>query len=208
MISHSQRLSSWHSKLNLRSSNHWQVVAYTCDSPPSGSEVNTESIQVASQPRPHPHQLCGNCGSSSHKSRAQNCPERGQACRNCGKLNHFFRVCCSPPAEQPREHVQLLTTIIHNVTSKQVNLKTCTVIVEDVTLPLLVDMGATASPLNLETYNKFFAHHPLSAPSIPLLGYRNATSPSLCVRRCQRSCSASRRTVSLSPSMHHHGSPT
>ncbi len=47
-------------------------------------------------------------------------------------------------------------------------------IVEDVTLPLLVDTGATASLLNLETYNKFLAHHPLSAPSSPLLGYGNA----------------------------------
>lgn len=29
--------------------------------------------------------FCGNCGSSSHNSRAQNCPARGQTCRNCLK---------------------------------------------------------------------------------------------------------------------------
>ncbi|RXN34374.1 gypsy-16 si [Labeo rohita] len=50
--------------------------------------------QQRSRPRPQAQtpRPCDNCGSSSHLSRAQNCPARGQTCRNCGKRNHFASV--------------------------------------------------------------------------------------------------------------------
>lgn len=41
---------------------------------------------------------CGNCGASSHNSRASNCPARGKICKNCSKYNHFAKVCRSAPA--------------------------------------------------------------------------------------------------------------
>ncbi len=36
--------------------------------------------------------FCSNCGSSSHNSRAQNCPAWGQTCRNCLKKGQFFQL--------------------------------------------------------------------------------------------------------------------
>ncbi|KAG1940200.1 retrotransposable element [Pimephales promelas] len=103
-----------------------------------------------SRPRPQTpaSRPCDNCGSSSHQSRAQSCPARGQTCRNCGKRNHFASVCRSAPAESP--------TIIHNVYSGPVSFKACSVRLNDVCIPLLLDTGATL---------------PLSPPSASLCGY-------------------------------------
>ncbi len=50
--------------------------------------------------------FCSNCGSSSHNSRAQNCPAQGQTCRNGLKKNHFAKVCRSAPATQTSQKRQ------------------------------------------------------------------------------------------------------
>ncbi len=124
--------------------------------------------QQRSRPRPQAQasRPCDNCGSSSHLSRAQNCPARGQTCRNCGKRNHFASVCRSAPAVSAQA-----PTIIHNVYSGPVSFKACSVRLNDVCIPLLLDTGASVSLLNMQTYSTFFGALPLSAPSASLCGY-------------------------------------
>ncbi len=122
--------------------------------------------QMRSQPRPQASRPCDNCGSSSHLSRAQNCPARGQTCRNCGKRNHFASVCRSAAAVSAQA-----PTIIHNVYSAPVSFKACSVRLNDVCIPLLLDTGASVSLLNMQTYNTFFGALTLSAPSASLCGY-------------------------------------
>ena len=127
----------------------------------------------------HPSQRCGNCGSSSHATRAQNCPARGQRCQNCGKQNHFARVCRSAPANTQRQtssaDSRLPPTTIHTVSAPHRSFKTCTVELDGVCLPLLLDTGADASLLNAATVKRFFPHHALSAPPPgPIRGYANS----------------------------------
>ena len=134
------------------------------------ADSSEENILLASQSRDRPHQPCGNCGSSAHNSRAQICPARGKTCSNCGKLNHFHKVCRSAPARAS----QPPTTIIHNVSSGRAPFKTCSLMVGDVTLLLLLDTGATVSLLNLTTYTQFFSREPLGQPTTTLRGYANS----------------------------------
>ena len=47
-------------------------------------------------------------------------------------------------------------------------------LVGDVTLPLLLDTGATVSLLNLTTYTQFFSREPLGQPTTTLRGYANS----------------------------------
>ncbi len=122
--------------------------------------------QLRSRPHPQASRPCDNCGSSSHLSRAQNCPARGQTCRNCGKCNHFASVCRSTAAVSAQA-----PTIIHNVYSAPVSFKACSVRLNDVCIPLLLDTGASVSLLNMQTYNTFFGALTLSAPSASLCGY-------------------------------------
>ena len=142
--------------------------------PPDPDSVAVMQLGGRQRPRSHmqTQQPCGNCGSRSHASRAQNCPARGQTCRNCGKQNHFAAVCRSAPAD-PRDHhgSQPGPTIIHNVTAGAVPFKSCSVYLNDVCSRLLVDTGAAWSLLNIDTYNNFFSSLPLSAPTTALYGY-------------------------------------
>ena len=52
--------------------------------------------------------------------------------------------------------------------------KTCTVNINDVCVPLLLDTGAIVSLMNLSTYSQFFSSLPMSAPSASLCGYGNS----------------------------------
>lgn len=62
-----------------------------------------------------------------------------------------MRTSQSPPA------------IIHNVTSGLVLLRSCTVNLNDVSVPLLLDMGASVSLLNASTYSLFRLAKPSTA---------------------------------------------
>lgn len=144
----------------------------TADSP----AVQLLKRQTRSRPRPHPGtpRPCNNCGSPSHQSRAQNCPARGQICRNCGKRNHFAAVCRSAPAEPGQATASHVPTVIHHVNSGPTSFKTCSVRLNEVCIPLLLDTGASVSLLNMHTYSSFFSALPLSAPSTSLSGYGDA----------------------------------
>ncbi|KAJ8353420.1 hypothetical protein SKAU_G00209870 [Synaphobranchus kaupii] len=119
------------------------------------------------------------CGSSSHATRAQNCPARGQTCRRCGKQNHFARVCHSAPATSPRPasgQSTSPTTIhsIHSVRATPMPFKMCTVELDAVRVPFLLDTGAAVSLLNLSTIQRVFPQVTLTTPSAVLCGYGNA----------------------------------
>lgn len=136
-------------------------------------------VNYAGRQRP-PGQRCGNCGSSSHDARAQNCPAKGQRCQRCGKQNHFSRVCRSAPATTTTRQPSSATgytpaTTIHTVSTARRPFKMCTVELDGVCLPLLLDTGANASLLNAATVAHFFPKHKLAAPSAaPLKGYGNS----------------------------------
>lgn len=56
-------------------------------------------------------------------------------------------------------------------------------LLDEVSLPLLLDTGAAASLLNSNTYHKFFSHLPLEQPSTSLCGYDNSRITMLGVLR-------------------------
>ena len=142
------------------------------------SDVN----RIGRQQRTFSRQTCGNCGSSSHATRAQNCPARGQICTRCGKRNHFSRVCRSSPAnEQTNLSSQNSrpTTIhhthsIHAVSPAPSPFKTCVVELDGVSVPLLLDTGAAVSLLNASTVKRLFPQATLSTSSARLCGYGNS----------------------------------
>lgn len=147
---------------NLSVPSHSQHSGEPDDSQPLLAAANLtaplDSVQVASQPHERVRQPCENCGSHTHNSRAQVCPARGKTCTNCGKLNHFHKVCRSAPMRSNQQQSLTPTTIIHNVRSG-VSFKTCSLMVNGVTLPLLLDTGATVSLLNWSTWKSFTPTH-------------------------------------------------
>lgn len=117
---------------------------------------------------------CGNCGSSSHLSRAPNCPAKGQRCQRCGRQNHFARVCRSVPSTDsplPRTPGPHTPTTIHSVAANSRPLKCCTVELDGVCLPLLLDTGASKSLLNVSTVRRLFPLRALTADAVDLYGY-------------------------------------
>lgn len=161
---------------------------------PTPSDIDALGIHFTGRSRNQPRRSCGDCGSSSHSSRAAACPARGQVCQRCGKSNHFARVCRSAPAttgprSSPRpglrpgsspsgptaiHSVSSSPTSIQSVGSARVPFKTCLVELGGVCVPLLLDTGAAVSLLNLPTVQRFLPHIHLQAPSAVLHGYGNS----------------------------------
>lgn len=76
-----------------------QPAYHTHYSTDSASECLSDlPVQLTQRQNKRASDGCGNCGSKSHTSKAQQCPARGQTCRNCLKQNHFAKVCRSAPA--------------------------------------------------------------------------------------------------------------
>ena len=65
-------------------------------------------------------------------------------------------------------------TPIHSVSSARVSFKTCTVELDGVCVPLLLDTGAALSLLNWSTVKRFLPHITLQTPSAVLHGYGNS----------------------------------
>lgn len=102
-------------------------------------------------------------------------------CQRCGKNNHFARVCRSAPATtgpragpRPSGATTAGPTPIHSVSSARVPFKTCTVELDGVCVPLLLDTGAAVSLLNWPTVKRFLPHILLQTPSAVLHGYGNS----------------------------------
>ena len=114
-----------------------------CERSPSPASSDTDpGINYAARTRSQPRRSCGNCGSSSHMSRAPTCPARGKVCQCCGRENHFAKVCRSAPSvlgqwTGPRQAgaSSSAPTPIHSVSSARVSFKTCTVELDGVCVP-------------------------------------------------------------------------
>ncbi len=95
----------------------------------------------------------------------------GTALKKITSLN----VCRSAPATQTSQKLQPSApndcTEIRHVSTGQTAFRTCTVLLGEVSLPLLMDTGAAASLLNASTYHKLFSHLPLQQPCTSLCGY-------------------------------------
>ena len=138
---------------------------------PSPASVDTNpGINYTSHTRSQPCRSCGNCGSPSHMSRAPTCPARGQTCQRCRKDNHFAKVCRSAlavvgPRTGPRQAgaSSSAPTPIHSVSSGLVSFKMCTVELDGVCVPLLLDTGAALSLLNWATVKFPAPHHAADA---------------------------------------------
>ncbi|XP_024908972.1 uncharacterized protein LOC112486473 [Cynoglossus semilaevis] len=115
----------------------------------------------------------GNCGSSSHTARASVCPATGQRCQRCGKLNHFSRVCPSAPlsTSSSQRSSNSSPTTIHSVGSCAKPFKWCTVELDGICLPLLLDTAASRSPLSESTILHLFPSHAIRPDAEKLYGY-------------------------------------
>ncbi|KAJ8349338.1 hypothetical protein SKAU_G00244680 [Synaphobranchus kaupii] len=145
-----------------------QTVA-PCTESQDSLEVNFAGRQGATA-----RQTCGNCGSSSHATRAPTCPAKGQRCQRCGKPNHFARVCRSAPAAAdppPRSPGPPAPTTIHSVSATSRPFKWCTVELDGVCLLLLLDTAASKSLLNVSTVRRLFPLRTLKADAEDLYGY-------------------------------------
>lgn len=60
-----------------------------------------------------------------------------------------------------------------NVSSGREAFKTCTLMIDEDSLQLLLNTRANVSLLNLERYRQFFSHQPLGTPSTALCGCAN-----------------------------------
>ncbi|XP_028299780.1 uncharacterized protein LOC114461693 [Gouania willdenowi] len=132
-------------------------------------EVNVAGRQGASARRP-----CGNCGSYSHATRAPVFPATGQRCQRCGRLNHFAKVCRSAPAPtrtQRHSSRPSSPTTIHSVGANNRPFTWCTVELDNVCLPLLLDTAASRSLLSESTVRRLFPRHTIKAGAEELYGY-------------------------------------
>ena len=148
-----------------------QTVAPSAQ-PYSDFEINVAGHQGATARRP-----CGNCGSSSHPSRAPACPAVGQRCKRCGRMNHFSRVCRSAPASaspRTRSSRPPSPTTIHSVGSSAKPFTWCTVELDGVCLPLLLDTAVSRSLLNESTVRRLFPRQTIRADAEELYGYGHA----------------------------------
>ncbi|KAJ8015112.1 hypothetical protein DPEC_G00022770 [Dallia pectoralis] len=136
----------------------------------SDNLADPAAIQVARPQQTRQQRRCGNCGSTRHATRAQDCPARGQTCRRCQKPNHFARWCRSAPAdysEQSHDPVVPVRTIDpHPGTFSR-----CPVYLDGRCVPLLLDTGAKVSLLNVDTCNLLFPNRQMQPPSTALCGY-------------------------------------
>ncbi|KAJ8352061.1 hypothetical protein SKAU_G00235370 [Synaphobranchus kaupii] len=145
-----------------------QTVA-PCTESQDSLEVNFAGRQGATA-----RQTCGNCGSSSHATRAPTCPAKGQRCQRCGKPNHFARVCRSAPAAAdppPHSPGPPAPTTIHSVSATSRPFKWCTVELDGVCLPLLLDTAASKSLLNVSTVRRLFPLRTFKAAAEDLYGH-------------------------------------
>ncbi|KAJ7998310.1 hypothetical protein DPEC_G00221370 [Dallia pectoralis] len=131
----------------------------------SDNLADPAAIQVARPQQTRQQRRCGNCGSTRHDTRAQDCPARGQTCRRCQKPNHFARWCRSAPAdysEQSHDPVVPVRTIgPHPGTFSR-----CPVYLDGRCVPLLLDTGAKVSLLNVDTCNLLFPNRQMQLLSV------------------------------------------
>ncbi|XP_057713151.1 uncharacterized protein K02A2.6-like [Corythoichthys intestinalis] len=150
------------------------TVALAAPLPDTAAPLDELEVNVAGRRGATTGQHCGNCGSSSHRTRAPTCPALGQRCQRCGKMNHFSRVCRSAPAPAnpgPRPPNASGSTTIHSVGAITRPFKWCTVELDGVCLSLLLDTAASKSLLNESTVRRLFPRMTVKPGTEDLFGY-------------------------------------
>ncbi|XP_019737023.1 uncharacterized protein K02A2.6-like [Hippocampus comes] len=161
-----------HLATTLPPSSH--TVALTAPLPDTTAPLDEPEVNVAVRRGATMRQHCGNCGSSSHHTRAPTCPALGQRCQRCGKLNHFSKVCRSATAPaNPRPHLTdgSGSTTIHSVGADAKPFKWCAVELDGVCLSLLLDTAASKSLLNESTVRQLFPRMIIKPGTEDLFGY-------------------------------------
>ena len=131
-------------------------------------------------------QPCYCCGSQGHRAKDIRCPANGKTCRSCGKIGHFTSVCRSTQKPQnPTGNQQNPTGNQQNPTGNQQNqaykvseqmnapsssddecifrvrqfpnLPSTNITVDGVSIPVVIDSGATVNIVDLNTYYKLRA---------------------------------------------------
>ena len=97
-------------------------------------------------------------------------------------MNHFTKWCRSRPAAvkqitpfQSKEEEQEITTMftLKSDHFAKEGFKSCTILVGDVDLNLMIDLGAKVSIINESLHKKNFLEYPLSIPKQAFLLYDN-----------------------------------
>ncbi|KAJ8333462.1 hypothetical protein SKAU_G00414700 [Synaphobranchus kaupii] len=147
-----------------------QTVA-PCTESQDSLEVNFAGRQGATA-----HQTCGNCGSSSHATRAPTCPALPRGCganvvANQTILPGSAALPLLPPTHRHVHPGPPAPTTIHSVSATSRPFKWCTVELDGVCLPLLLDTAASKSLLNVSTVRRLFPLRTLKADADDLYGY-------------------------------------
>ena len=136
----------------------------------SDNLADPAAIQVARPQQTRQQRRCGNCGSTRHATRAQDCPARGQTCRRCQKPNHFAKWCRSAPTGYPEQSHDPVVPV-RTIGPHPGTFSRCPVYLDGCCVPLLLDTGAKVSLLNVDTCNLLFPNRQLQPPSTALCGY-------------------------------------
>uniref|UniRef100_A0A1I8IWC9 CCHC-type domain-containing protein n=1 Tax=Macrostomum lignano TaxID=282301 RepID=A0A1I8IWC9_9PLAT len=96
----------------------------------------------------------------------------GQKCRRCGKTNHFAKMCRmkAVSAIDTKEPAESSLTVLA-VNNKSTDSLFCECRLGGQLIRLQIDCGAAVSLLNMETFKKSFARHPLLPTSTKLEAY-------------------------------------
>ena len=134
----------------------------------SNSSPYNQSKQEFTRWRSQPCYCCGNTG---HRAKDVRCPANGKTCRSCNKVGHFASVCRSRPKPanytSPPQNQALQVNEQNNVTSYSddddecifrvqqfPNLPTTNINVDGLSVPVVIDSGATVNIVDIDTYYK------------------------------------------------------
>ena len=144
------------------------------------SHINTGTSRGASNSSPYNQskqeftrwrsQPCYCCGNKGHRAKDVRCPANGNTCRSCNKVGHFASVCRSRPKPanytSPPQNQALQVSEQNNVTSYSdddecifrvqqfPNLPTTNINVDGLSVPVVIDSGATVNIADIDTYHK------------------------------------------------------
>eukprot|EP00118_Oscarella_pearsei_P020264 m.218920 g.218920 ORF g.218920 m.218920 type:complete len:1393 (+) comp39915_c0_seq7:688-4866(+) len=165
--------------------------------------MHTEWGSVNRIEEAHNGSLCPNCAWPTHAPGVA-CPAQGKQCRKCKKSNHFGRCCRSSgsrwqsplsqrrsasSSQQPQsagsseprvERLHMITDAsdVLSVTVEKVSpFKVCECLVGGKRLPLVMDLGAKVSVINMNTFRKMWPGASLVPSSVQLRNYGGSSIP-------------------------------
>ncbi len=118
-------------------------------------------------------QSCYCCGNTGHRAKDVRCPANGKTCRSCGKVGHFAAVCRSrpkpanytpPPQKQAFQVSEQVSVSSYSDDDECIfrvqhspNLPITNINVDGLSVPVVIDSGATVNTVDIDTYYKLRA---------------------------------------------------